>query len=184
MPDATHSVQLTTQSPTLHLPQKRWWGWRLQIRIDGTTIIKDATTSMQANSDIQPPASVLTSIKSSMDPKPRCTEPAPKALHFKLNLEVFRQGLATHGDRDFAERIIKACSNNVSIAYEGPKFHWEYNNGLHWNMLPQSKNLLPNIFLVVWKNAPYFEVPCHTFVGLLSEEVLKQVHSIMTLPTG
>ena len=86
-----------------------------------------ATISMQASANIQPPASMFMSAKSVVDPNPRCSAPHANASHMKLSFEAFRQGLATHSDRDFAKRIIEACSNGVSIGYEGSRFYWEYN---------------------------------------------------------
>ena len=89
------------------------------IGISGMTISETvATMSMQAGTNTQPPARMLMSAQSVMDPNPRCTAPPAKTLHLKCNSEAFREGWTTHGDQDFAKRIIKTCSNGVIIGYE------------------------------------------------------------------
>ena len=133
---------------------------------------------MQACADIRPPASVAISVKSVVAPNPRYSAPPAKALHLKLNSEAFRLGLATHGNQDCAERIVKGYSNGVSIGYERPRFHWEYNNSPF--TLEHATDVQDSIATDIYhgiKAGPYFEVSCDTFVGiahgLLSEEALE-----------
>lgn len=105
----------------------------------------------------------------SQQPAPQ-TEDVPELPDFQpawsLNPKAFRRGLQLHEDKNFADYIVKACTEGVNLGYEGPRYYREYPN---W---PSADKYAVHVAADIDKDVasgikfgPFYEPPLPGFVG-------------------
>lgn len=83
-----------------------------------------------------------------------------------LNIAVLQEGLSSHPDRDFVDRIINGAINGVRLGYNGPRYYREFPN---WPSATRNAEAVQKIIdsdvAKGRKIGPFLHPPTSTWVG-------------------